>query len=244
MPETPELAQRVRAALEFERRVNLHRFPIQITAAADRLRLQGPVGTVAAKRLAVRIATDLAAGDGLVVEDGLHVAPATEHADGEIADALGATLLASPEFRPLSVRRQRGAAQLALRAFNGEATGEILFTVREGAVELAGIVPSLSHRRLAEALAWWSPGCRNVVNQLVVAPPERDGDDELADAVGLVLEVDPALPDAQPIGVNATFGVVTLTGSLRDEGQRQRAEFDAWCVDGVKDVRNAIAVGR
>jgi osmotically-inducible protein OsmY len=109
-------------------------------------------------------------------------------------------------------------------------------------VELSGSVPSLSPRRLAEAIAWWISGCRNVVNALRAEPPQRDGNDEVADAVGLVLEIDPALPGAQPIGVAATFGVVTLRGTLHSAAQRQRAEHDAWCVDGVREVRNAIEV--
>lgn len=103
-------------------------------------------------------------------------------------------------------------------------------------------VPSLSHRRVVEALAWWLGGCRNVINRLRVDPPERDGDDELADAVGLVLEIDPSLPDSQPIGVDATLGVVTLTGTLQEEVQRRRAEHDTWCVEGVREVRNTIEV--
>jgi osmotically-inducible protein OsmY len=63
--------------------------------------------------------------------------------------------------------------------------------VTDGVVTLNGDVPSLSHKRLAGALAWWVPGCRDVVNGLEEVPPEEDNDDELTDAVRLVLEKNP-----------------------------------------------------
>ena len=243
MDTEPELAQRVTAALEVERRVNLHRYPVRVSTDRNTLRLEGRVESVAAKRIAMRIAGELAAPEGVVLVDALEVAPAAERADGDLLDAYTGVLLASPEFRPVALRRKHRDAVETLRATaNGEPAGEVAFAVREGVVELEGSVPSLSHRRVAEALAWWVGGCRNVVNRLVVEPAERDGDGELADAVGLVLEIDPTLRESQPIGVDATGGVVTLTGALIDDGQRQRAEHDAWCVDGVREVRNAIRV--
>ncbi len=242
MNSLPDLSQRVTAALEFDRRVNLHRFPIRLTSSAGTLVLEGHVENVAAKRIAARIASELAGGESVVV-DALDVVPAVSRPDGDMLDTFTRTLLDSPEFRPLTIRRRHRDALETLRAATAEGPPcEIEFSVRQGVVELAGSVPSLSHRRVVEALAWWLGGCRNVINRLRVEPPERDGDDELADAVGLVLEIDPSLPESQPIGVDATFGVVTLTGALRDDAQRRRAEHDTWCVDGVCEVRNAIQV--
>jgi osmotically-inducible protein OsmY len=241
MNSLPDLSQRVTAALEFERRINLHRFPIRVTSSARTLVLEGHVESVAAKRIAARIASEIAGAESAVV-DALDVVPATSRPDGEMLDTFTRTLLDSPEFRPLTIRRRHRDALETLRTATAEGPpGEIEFSVRQGVVELAGSVPSLSHRRVVEAFAWWLGGCRNVINRLRVEPPERDGDDELADAVGLVLEIDPSLPESQPIGVDASLGVVTLTGSLQD-AQRQRAEHDTWCVDGVREVLNAIQV--
>lgn len=236
----PDLVQRVTAALEFERRINLHRFPLRVLPGADTLVLEGHVACVAAKRLAIRIAGELA-GPGVSVIDALDVAPGVSRPDGDLLEAFTTALLDSPELRHLALRRHhRNELQVVRLAADAPAAGTIEFAVSEGVVELTGGVPSLSHRRLVEALAWWLAGCRNVINRLQVKPAQRDGDDELADAVALVLEVDPSLPDSQPIGVDATFGVVTLRGTLHHAAQRERAEHDAWCVDGVREVRNAI----
>lgn len=242
MNNLPDLSQRVTAALEFERRINLHRFPIRVRSSAGTLVLEGHVEDVAAKRIAARIASELAGGESLVV-DALDVVPAVSRPDGDMLDAFTRTLLDSPELRPFTIRRRHRDELQTLRTAPEEgAPGEIEFGVTEGVIELAGSVPSLSHRRVVEALAWWLGGCRDVINQLRVDPPEKDGDGELADAVQLVLEIDPSLPESQPIGVEATLGVVTLSGALPDEAQRRRAEHDAWCVEGVREVRNTIEV--
>lgn len=240
MNDQPDLSQRVTAALEFERRIDLHRFPIRVTSSPGSLVLEGQVENVAAKRIAARIAGGLAGEEGAVV-DALEVEPGVSRTDGDMLEAFGRMLLDLAELRPFTIRRRYREALDVLRAVTpGDAPGEIEFSVKDGVVELAGSVPSLSHRRVVEVLAWWLGGCRNVVNRLRIDPPERDGDDEVAEAVGLVLEIDPSLPESQPIGVEATAGVVTLRGTLQGEAQRQRAEHDAWCVAGVREVRNAI----
>jgi osmotically-inducible protein OsmY len=242
MNNLPDLSQRVTAALEFERRINLHRFPIRVRPGAGTLVLEGHVEDVAAKRIAARIASELAGGESLVV-DALDVVPAVTRPDGDMLDAFTRTLLDSPELRPFTIRRRHRDELQTLRTAPEEgAPCEIEFGVREGVIELAGSVPSLSHRRVVEALAWWLGGCRNVINRLRVDPPENDGDDELADAVKLVLEIDPSLPESQPIGVDATRGVVTLSGGVQEDAQRRRAEQDTWCVEGVREVRNTIEV--
>ncbi len=242
MQEAADLAQRVLAALAFQGCIAPRRFPIAVKAGEEALVLEGQVESVQVKRSAVRVASEFSGAEGLALDDRLQVALAAPRADGDMLDALGDALLASPELTDLSLRRHHRGTVEVLRSCPSPASGELEFAVREGVVELAGSVPSLSHRRLAEVLAWWIGGCRNVVNRLRVDPAERDSDDELTDAVGLVLEVDPALPEAQPIGVAAEGGVVTLTGGLLTETQRQRAEYDTWCVEGVGDVRNEITV--
>jgi len=237
-----DLAQRITAALEFERRINLHRFPLRVLSSGDMLVLEGHAENVAAKRLALRIARDLA-GSEVTVIDSLDVAPSLSRPDGDMLETFTQALIESPELKRFTIRRHhRDELQLVRLAPDERALGAIEFGISEGVVELTGSVPSLSHRRVVEALAWWLAGCCNVINGLRVDPPQCDGDDELADAVGLVLEIDPSLPQSQPVGVEAVFGVVTLRGALRSAGQRQRAEYDAWCVEGVKEVRNAIEV--
>ena len=68
-----------------------------------------------------------------------------------------------------------------------EPIGTIVVEVRDGVVTLNGEVPSLSHKRLAGVLAWWVPGCRDVINGLAEVPAQEDNDDELTDAVCLAV---------------------------------------------------------
>jgi osmotically-inducible protein OsmY len=45
--------------------------------------------------------------------------------------------------------------------------------VTDGVVLLEGHVISQSHLRFAGALAWWTPGRRDVINALEVRPPPK-----------------------------------------------------------------------
>jgi osmotically-inducible protein OsmY len=119
--------------------------------------------------------------------------------------------------------------------------GWINIDVEDGVVTLNGQVPSLAHKRLAGALAWWVPGSRDVINGLEEVPPEEDNDNELTEAVRLVLEKDP-LVKARPIAVSCKGAVVTLEGVVHTEVMKQMAERDAWYVLGVRDVVNRIGV--
>ena len=78
-------------------------------------------------------------------------------------------------------------------------------------------------------LAWWTPGCRDVINGIAVVPEEQDSDDEIVDAVRLALEMDPMLK-AETIAVQCRDAVVTLEGNVRTEAGRRQAELDAWGV--------------
>ena len=90
-------------------------------------------------------------------------------------------------------------------------------------------------------LAWWTPGCRDVVNSLDVQPPEEDNDAEVVDALRLALEMDP-LVQADQIQASCRDYVVTLEGYVRSAEERRQAERDAWCLFAVDRVINRIAV--
>ncbi|MDD2310603.1 MAG: BON domain-containing protein, partial [Desulfuromonadaceae bacterium] len=113
--------------------------------------------------------------------------------------------------------------------------GSIDVEVRDGVVTLNGVVASLSAKRLAGVIAWWVPGCRDVVNGLEVSPPQEDNDDEVVDAVRLVLEKNPFI-DATQIKISCRNYTVTLEGLVKSKAQRQMAEADAWYVFRVDQV--------
>jgi osmotically-inducible protein OsmY len=231
------------AALERERVVNLHRNAVhaEYDIANRVLTLEGEMDNIAAKRRAYECASRIANVDGVI--DRLRVRPAEPRGDGAVRASITQSLLSEPALRDHALHVYHKGIMEIVRAVPGS-RDVIGVTIEDGVVELVGHVGSLSHKRLAGALAWWTPGCRDVLNELQVNPPEQDGDDELADAMRLVLEKDPLVVHADDIGVAVRNGVVTLSGVVATEEERRMAEFDAWYLVGVCDVRNGMEVRR
>ena len=162
--------------------------------------------------------------------------------DEAVCTALVHALQQRSELHNCTIREGRaGASAMVQEAHDDWPSGEIEVAVSDGIVRLAGKVISLSHTRVIEALAWRTAGCRGVDNRLQVVPAEDDNDDELTDAIRLVMEMD-RIAHADQILVRADDGVVTLQGVLPRDEERRLAELDAWAVWGVKDVRNQIEV--
>ena len=233
--------KQVRAVLEKDPRINLHRYPISIAAQNGDLILTGEVESIAAKKLALLAASETH-GVGRIV-DRLKVTPAEEMGDAEIRDHVCKVLLEEPALEHCILHGFIGNDIPALEKAIGEPAGSIVVAVSDGVVTLNGEVPSLSHKRLAGVLAWWVPGTRDVVNGLEEVPAEEDNDDELTDAVRLALEKDPFV-DATKIGVTSRGGIVTMDGLVPNETMKQMAEHDAWYVLGVKEVINRIQAER
>lgn len=234
----------IRAAFECEPRINLHRHAIHFDLTDDgALILEGELDSVAAKKLALELAG--AAPDVRGVVDRLHVAPAERRGDGAILDTLTSLLLGTRDLQNCALSALKQGQTLTLQEARGEdASGDILVSVKDGVVTLDGWVISLSHKRMAGVLAWWAPGCRDVVNALEVLPPEQDNDDEVSDALLLVLEMDPMIPNPGQIRVHTRNYVVTLDGLVATETEKNRAEQDAWCLFAVDKVINQLAVSR
>ncbi|HEX6995452.1 MAG TPA: BON domain-containing protein [Gammaproteobacteria bacterium] len=234
-----DVIKRIESALEHEPKVNLHRSDIAIEFADGTAILSGEVENIAAKRLALERAAALPEVSGIV--DRLHVKPAEAMGDGEIASHIEHALTSDSAFDDCAVAKTVGETREVVRPRDPDRQRWwIDIRVEDGVVTLDGVVPSLSHKRLAGAMAWWVPGSRDVVNGLGVEPDERDSDAEIVDALELVLEKDPLL-DASQIRATCKDAVVTLRGYARNETERDLAEFDAWAVFGVDDVVNELA---
>lgn len=233
------ILREIRAALEHEPRINVHRNPIRLDYRNGSLALEGDVDSIAAKKLAVRSAKLLNGMHNVV--DHLRVLPSEARGDGAIRASLGDFLLREPALlRCRLMLRHKGQTEM-LRNPGDPAAGWIEVNVEDGVARLTGQVESLSHKRLAGVLAWWTPGRRDVVNELEVVPMEFDNDHEIADALRLVLEIDPMVV-ADQVSITVRDAVVTLQGLLISEDQRKMAELDAWYLDGVTDVINHIVV--
>lgn len=233
------IVKEVHGRLEREPRINLHRFPIRVDFVEGAVVLEGDVEDVAAKKLALELAAGVNGVRGVV--DRLHLAQGQPRGDGAIRDSLAALLQSETEFRNCTIRVRVGDRVQTLQQAAADGVGDIEIAVYDGIVTLEGSVVSLSHKRVAGVLAWWTPGRRDVVNSLAVDPPEEDNDGEVADALRLVLEMDPLVaPDG--IAVRVENYVVTLDGVVRGEAERRRAELDAWALFAVDRVVNRLEV--
>ena len=158
-------------------------------------------------------------------------------------DSAARLLLEAPELKGCSFELKTNGKVVALRRVAQEATGDIGISVADGVIVLEGHVISQSHLRFAGALAWWTPGRRDVINALEVRPAYEDRDDEVAEVMRLVLEADPEL-DADYIRAACRDKVVMLEGSVPTEQQKRRAELDAWSLAAIRGVVNRLQVSR
>lgn len=205
--------------------------------------LAGEAPSLAARRRAILACTTLPGVREVI--DRLHVAPAAPMSDGEIVAHLAAAIARDRAFAGCGLRRRIGPRPEfePLVAPAEGAACRIDIAAEEGIVQLEGPVGGLASKRLAGVLAWWVPGVRDVINRLTPTPPEADAPIRLQEAVRLALERDPCVPAGQ-VRVGVRLGVVRLSGALPSDALREMAESDAWAVEGVAQVINAIEVGR
>lgn len=230
MRQHKDLATTLLAAFEKDPDINLHESPIRVSHKGSLL-LEGEVANIIVKRKARRIAMQLSGlGD---IDDQLRLRPGQVRTGKALLDAVVDALSQEPAFRDMAVH--------PIPPPDSSVAGWIGVSVDDCLVRLDGIVGSLSHRRLAEVIAWWVPGSCDVHNHMRVQPAEKDNDDELVDAILMVLEKDPML-HAEDIRAHAAERVVTLTGTAHSQEQQRMAVYDCWYVAGVHDVHSKLQV--
>jgi len=234
-----ELTDALAAALEQDPWINPHRCPIRSRVEGDRLILDGEVEHVAAWRRAEALAGQLA-GDRWAVENHLRRHPVETMGDRELRDGVVTAFTGESSFANVTLHAHTGNRTETLQEGDPEA-GRIMVAIEGSTIILAGEVGSLSHRRLAEAMCWWIGGCEAVDNRLTVVPAEEDSDDELNDAVRLVLEKDPMV-HADPIAVGTAAGVIHLDGTVASKEEKRFAALDCFAVPGVWDVNDRLNV--
>lgn len=233
MPDSA-LLQKIDAALARYPRLRLIRNSLQIHVDDGVVVVEGALDSIATKRMIPRLIIE--ASGGLGVLDRLRLIPGEPRRDADIAAELRDRLMADPSFGPYEIKA--GSEVKDDESLPGRI---IRVSVTAGVIGLAGVAESLRHRRLAEVLAWWVCGCRDVDNRLYVSPTEIDSDAEITGALRLVLERDPRV-DANRVAVRTRDRSVRLMGILPEQAQRNRAEDNAWYIAGVHDVDNRIRV--
>ena len=238
-----ELAKAIRAALEHDERVNLHRSPIHVKVEDELIVLEGEAEDICTKRTAARIAHQVA--EEAPVADRVRLIPAErpekhDEIDGRIRDEVVTAFMDEPVFRDHDLFVVEKGERRRLRDLTPE-DGEITLAVDHGVVTLEGKVRSLTHRRLAEVLAWWTAGVVQVENHLQVVPPEEENDGELADAIEMILERDPMIHRDNLI-VTVKDHTVRVTGSVASPEEKALVLRDLCYIPGVHEIEDAIEV--
>ncbi len=240
--ETSTRIKEVRSALEHETRIELHNHPLRIGFDPDgTLILEGELPSIAAKKLALKHAA--AVSGVLAIVDRLRVTPLRQMGNGEIRDHVRNAFVEEPAMDQCGIRTEQSGHWQTFRQAMATPRCSIDIAVDDGVVTLNGQVTSLSQKRLAGVLAWWVPGSRDVINGLEVAPAQEDSDDEITEAIKLVLEKDPLI-NASRVRVRTRDAAVTLEGLVANESEKEMAEADAWYVIGVDRVNNNLECER
>lgn len=113
----------------------------------------------------------------------------------------------------------------------------------QGVVTLTGHVPSLNHKRMAEARTQRVRGVRAVVLNLEVRLPaaETQSDEAIAARAADSLAWH-AAPRLREVEVTVSEGIVTLRGAVDWQYERRAAERLIAQLGGVKDIRNDIRI--
>lgn len=239
MDNRERIVRDIRSALEQERRIDLHRHPLEVDFRGGSLVLAGEVESLAAKKLALEYAAAFLGGGEL--EDRLLVRPGEPLEDGALGDLVYAALSGESAFDDLDLYVRVQGADKESRSAPRDARGRIEVQVSGGVVTLSGSVESYTHKALAGVIVWWRRGTRDVANNLSVAHPLDDPDGEMTDALRMVLEKDRFVQEGQ-IRVHCRDFTAVLEGAVRSDLEKELAEADAWYLLGVTDVENRLKI--
>jgi len=122
-------------------------------------------------------------------------------------------------------------------------TAHIGVSARNGVVTLNGIVSTFAEKLAAERAARRVKGVRGIAEEIVVRPAaaHKRSDSEIAERAVKILSWDVEVPDTQ-LQVKVENGVVTMTGFVTYQYQKQAAENDVRLLSGVVDILNLIEV--
>jgi osmotically-inducible protein OsmY len=124
-------------------------------------------------------------------------------------------------------------------------TDDIKIQAKDGAVVLTGTVAESFHKSLAEETVTGLPGVTSVDNRLETkgAPPTANSDAWLRDKVKITLSFHRSVSGLST-EVDVKDGIVTLRGVATSQAQKDLTTDYAKDVEGVKDVKNEMSVGK
>jgi osmotically-inducible protein OsmY len=124
-------------------------------------------------------------------------------------------------------------------------TDDIKIKSKDGAVVLTGTVTENFHKSLAQETVSGLPGVTSVDNRLETksAPPAANSDAWLRDKIKITLSFHRSVSGLST-EVDVKDGIVTLRGTADSETQKELTTEYAKDVEGVKDVKNEMTVGK
>jgi hyperosmotically inducible periplasmic protein len=121
---------------------------------------------------------------------------------------------------------------------------DIKIQSKDGAVTLTGTVSEESHKSLAQETVAGLPNVKSVDNKLEIkgTPPAKNSDAWITTKVKTVLLFHRNVSAITE--VNTTNGIVTLQGKASSQAQKDLTTEYAKDVEGVKDVKNEMTLGK
>lgn len=224
----PEAVAAVRDALEADPEVGPWASRIRVSIG-DTWRIEGEVGSVAARRKAVRIARRIL--PTVDFADGVRVTPRFRRTDEALAASVREAVQSEPAFVEVPVVESGTRPPPANSPWIG-------ILAHDSVVYLGGRLDA-TRRSMAEALAWETGACADVVNLISWEPSGGDFDAAIRDALSTLMTECPALL-GQRIRVGASHGEITLSGEVEEPGQSAVAVGLCWLVPDVRGVHNHL----
>lgn len=230
MSEENDRVVRVRHALAADPDVGPEVDRIAVTPG-DPWRISGEVASVAARRKAVRVASE--ALPSVDFADEVRLARRIQRSDEGLAQATWAAIRAEPAFAGIPLIQPGAGPPAANRPWIG-------VLVHDGVVYLGGRL-NPARRALAEALAWETRACSDVVNLISREPadPGQAIDAPAAEAIQILVARHPGLLGRR-LAVGADHGEVTLRGTVGDAQQRALALGLCWLIPEVRAVHDLL----
>jgi osmotically-inducible protein OsmY len=224
----PEAVAAVRDALEADPEVGPWAPRIRVIIG-DTWRIEGEVGSVAARRKAVRVARQ--ALPAVDFADGVRVTPRIPSSDEALVESVREAVQSEPALTEVTVVESGTRPPPVNSPWIG-------VLAHDSVVYLGGCLDA-ARRSMAEALAWDTGACADVVNLISWEPRKGDFDAAIRDALRTLMTEHPAL-SGQRIRVGASHGEITLSGEVADPGQSAVAVGLCWLVPDVRGVHNHL----
>lgn len=163
-----------------------------------------------------------------------------------LATTVGACSTTQPPSVQIDDARIHTELTARLASDDDTSPASIDINVNEGVVHLTGAVDNATARDEAVRIARSVEGVREVVNNISVGSEQTLG--EKVDDASVTARVKAKLAASSQLNpfniqVNTVDGVVSLTGRVNDQAEKDEAERLARETEGVRRVRNLLEVG-